>query len=294
MTIYNLGSINVDHVYQLVCFPVEGETIPASDYDVGLGGKGANQSIAALNAGGSVIHIGSIGFENDWILRFFSDLGLNTSGIKQSKKATGHAVIYLNENGENTIVLHPGANYDLQLSDIRSSLSTSKSGDWFLLQNETNLGYEAAILAQKRGLKIAYSAAPFNSKKVQKIFPLCDLVVLNEVELKQCYSNIANFDDLTKKINLVITKGRAGVECRIKARSFTLPSFLVTPVDTTGAGDTFLGFLVAALDNRVEMETAIKVSLAAAALQITRKGAISAIPGKDAVTDFMMAYSLKK
>ena len=278
MTIYNLGSINVDHIYKLPHFPAGGETVPSLAYDVGLGGKGLNQSIAAVNAGGNVVHIGSIGAEGEWILKMLQDLVLDVNNIAVSDKTTGHAIIYLDETAENTIVLHAGANHDFRLSNIEKSLGHSQYGDWLLLQNETNLGYETVNVARNRGLKIAYSAAPFNCQKIEELLPYCDLLVLNEVEARQCKSNMANFEALTARMIFIVTRGEAGAMCYINGKSSKVPAFSVAAVDTTGAGDTFLGFLLAAIDNGVELQFALKLSAAAAAIQITRNGAVKAIP----------------
>jgi ribokinase len=289
MTIYNLGSINVDHIYKLPHFPASGETVQSFGYSVGLGGKGVNQSVAAVNAGGIVVHIGSIGIESDWILKMLRDLDLTTNHIAVSNKTTGHAVIYLDESAENTIILHAGANYDFQLSNIEKSLCQSQSGDWLLLQNETNLAYETVKYARSRGLKIAYSAAPFDCQKIEELLPYCNLLVLNEVEAQQCKSNIKNFDTLTDRMIFVVTRGEAGAKCSINGKVLIFPSPSVTAVDTTGAGDTFLGFLLAAIDNGVELESAMKFSTAAAAIQITRDGAVQAIPLREEVEEFLFS-----
>ena len=287
MTIFNLGSINVDYIYKLPHFPSGGETVPSVNYDIGLGGKGINQSIAAVNAGGTVVHIGSIGAESKWILKTLRNLDLETNHIVVSEKTTGHAIIYLNKSAENTIVLYSGANYDFQLPNIEKSLAGSKDGDWLLLQNETNLGYETVNYARSLGLKIAYSAAPFNCQKIEELLPHCDLLVLNEVEVRQCKSNIKNFDALTTRMVLIITQGKAGATCYITGEKLTVPAFSVVEVDTTGAGDTFLGFLLAAIDNGVELQSALKLSSAAAAIQITRDGAVQAIPLLKEVEEFV-------
>jgi ribokinase len=259
-------------------FPSCGETVPSVDYDIGLGGKGINQSIAAVNAGGTVVHIGSIGAEGEWILKTLRNLNLETNRIAVSDNTTGHAIIYLNKSAENTIVLHAGANHDFKLPNIEKSLSESQDGDWLLLQNETNLGYETVNYARSLGLKIAYSAAPFDCHKIEEVLPYCDLLVLNEVEVKQCKSSVENFDTLTAGMVFIITRGDAGATCYMNGEKLTVPAFSVVAVDTTGAGDTFLGFLLAAIDNGVALESALKLSAAAAAIQITRDGAVHAIP----------------
>ena len=260
--------------------------MPSLAYDVGLGGKGLNQSIAAVNAGGNVVHIGSIGAEGEWILKMLQDLDLDVNNIAVSDKTTGHAIIYLDETAENTIVLHAGANHDFRLSNIEKSLGHSQYGDWLLLQNETNHGYETVNVARNRGLKIAYSAAPFNCQKIEELLPYCDLLVLNEVEAWQCKSNIANFDILTDGMIFIVTKGEAGATCYVDGEVLTFPALSVEAIDTTGAGDTFLGFFLAAIDNGGELQSALKLSMAAAAIQTTRVGAVNAIPLREEVDAF--------
>jgi ribokinase len=188
-------------------------------------------------------------------------------------------------------VLHAGANHDFQWSNIEKSLAKAHEGDWLLLQNETNLGYETVNYARSRGLKIAYSAAPFDSQKIEELLPYCDLLVLNELEARQCKSKIKTFDTLTDGMIFVVTRGESGAVCFINGEKSTVPAFSVVAVDTTGAGDTFLGFLLAAIDNGVELQSALKLSAAAAAVQITRNGAVQAIPSLKEVEAF--AFSRK-
>ena len=114
MTIYNLGSINIDHVYRLPAMPRAGETMHALSYAQGLGGKGANQSVAAARAGASVVHLGAMGTAEDWVLDRLEAAGVQTSGIARlPETATGHAIILVDASGENCIVLHGGANMAL-------------------------------------------------------------------------------------------------------------------------------------------------------------------------------------
>jgi len=287
MSIFNLGSINIDHVYQVNGFPNIGETVASFGYEIGLGGKGANQSVAAAYAGAKVNHIGAIGAGDDWIIELVNAKGVSTSNVKISQTPTGHAVICVDQNAENTIVIFNGANCALDLMDIRQGLMEAKFGDWLLLQNETNLGFEAVKFSKERGLKIAYSAAPFDCKVVQKILPFCDLIVMNELEAQQCEENILQFEKIINDKTLIVTKGAVGVDCHYHGEKFSVPAFSVVPIDTTGAGDTFFGFLLAELDKGSNLKEAIKIALAAAAIQITEKGAIGAIPHRKVVDAFL-------
>lgn len=287
MPIYNLGSINVDHVYQVLAFPAPGETIASSAYHQGLGGKGANQSVAAARAGATVHHIGAIGDGGDWIHGTLSSSGVSTDFVKHSELPTGHAIIMVDARAENTIVLYEGANHDIDANLIETALSGAATGDWFLLQNETNLGIEAARRAKELGLKVAYSAAPFEETAVSGILPFCDLLVLNEIEAAQCASSIPGFADKVARLTMIVTKGADGADCHTSGEVFSVPSIKVTPLDTTGAGDTFLGYVLAELEKGSHLDVAIRLAVAAAALQVTRKGAIDAIPTRAEVDEFL-------
>jgi len=286
MTIFNFGSINIDNVYQLDHFPAPGETLAARSFHVGLGGKGANQSVAAARAGANIQHIGAIGADSDWTLEIMNKANVSTKFVKSSSQPTGHAIINLDASAENTIVIVDGANHDMDVAWLDAALADAKPGDWFLLQNETNMCAHAARRASARGLKIAYSAAPFNEKALQEILPICDLLVLNEVEVAQARAAIRDFDILLDRAVLVVTKGARGAEFRSADKSESFRSIVVKAKDTTGAGDTFLGYLLAQLEADQDLDAAIECAIAAAAIQVTRMGAISAIPFLSEVESF--------
>ncbi|MEO1143420.1 MAG: PfkB family carbohydrate kinase, partial [Pseudomonadota bacterium] len=115
--IINFGSINIDHVYQVSTMPVPGETISAVSYDKFLGGKGINQSIAIAKANGQVNHVGSVGSDSSWVLSEIEKLGVDTSSVSRLNCATGHAIIFVNQEGENLIVIEGGANQQLTKSE---------------------------------------------------------------------------------------------------------------------------------------------------------------------------------
>lgn len=291
MTIYNLGSINIDHVYQVPAFPKPGETLVAQDYAHGLGGKGANQSVAAALAGAQVSHIGAIGPDAAWAAERLQKAGVSTKHVAEVAAATGHAIIFVDRNAENLIVLHNGANYQITSAQVQTALAKAAADNWLLLQNETNFGVEAAKLAKYKGLKIAYSAAPFETDAVREILPLCDLLVLNEVEVAQARAAIPGFDATMATRHMVVTKGSAGAEVSAVGRVSHIPSFTVEPVDTTGAGDTFLGYLLASIAQGEAIEPAAKFANAAAALQVTKPGAIEAIPSRAEVEEFLERHA---
>ena len=131
--IFNLGSINIDHIYRVPHFPAPGETLLSDSYSKGLGGKGANQSVAIARAGGQVVHIGAIGDDALWTRDILISSGVDTSGIEVLESATGHAIINVDQSGENCIVLFDGANVLVSEGQICAALTLAKAGDWLLL-----------------------------------------------------------------------------------------------------------------------------------------------------------------
>lgn len=287
MTIYNFGSINIDHFYRVGHFPGPGETLAATSYDIGLGGKGANQSAAAAKAGATVRHIGAIGSDGGWTLERLAKWGVDTSHVARTETPTGHAIINIDATGENTIVLFPGANRAIPTDLIETALSGAKAGDTLLLQNETNGQLKAARRAKELGLYNAYSAAPFDVTAVEAVLGSITLLVLNAVEADQLSAALATPLDRLGVPEILVTRGSEGAEwlCRDGSRAFA-PAHKVDAVDTTGAGDTFLGYFVAARDQGFNAQAALDRAAAAASLKVTRHGTADAIPTSAEVDAF--------
>ncbi|TNJ45541.1 ribokinase [Phaeobacter sp. B1627] len=280
MAIWNLGSINVDMVYALPHMPEPGETLAATSFDQGLGGKGANMSVAAARAGAHVCHIGAIGPEGKWTVDRLTEYGVDTRHIAQTDTPTGHAIIAVDPAGENQIILFPGANRALTDSQIGQALSAANSGDILLMQNETNMQAEAAKIGKQLGLRVAYAAAPFDANAVQAVLPFTDLLFLNEVEAAQLAGATGQAVQDLGVDDVIVTLGAKGAR-HFDARTNTvkdIPALSVTPVDTTGAGDTFTGYVLAALDRGLPMAQAMALAARAGALMVTRHGAADVIP----------------
>lgn len=280
MTIFNLGSINADLFYQLPHLPGPGETLAATAFRRGLGGKGANMSVAAARAGSHVAHIGAVGSDGRWAVERLLEYGVDTRHIAELETDTGHAIISVAEDGENQIVIYPGANTALGQGRVTAALADADAGDTLLMQNETNLQAFAAGLARQKHMRVVYAAAPFSARAVEAVIERTDLLVLNEVEARQLSdalgTGIADLD----VADVVVTLGADG--CRhFDNRAGTdrhSPGIEVTPVDTTGAGDTFTGYLVAGLDRGMPMEQAIARAQRAGAIMVTRQGTADVIP----------------
>ena len=287
MAVYNLGSINIDHVYRVPHLPAPGETLSALDYAQGLGGKGANQSVAAARAGAMCHHIGAIGPNSDWVLAEMQAYGIDLRYVSVLPVATGHAIINVDPQAENNIVIFPGANRALNADMAAAALAGAGPADSLLLQNETSAQAEAAAIAAARGMRVVYSAAPFDIGAVRAVLPNVSLLVMNEIEAEQ----LRAAQGALPQIDCIITKGAQGAEW-ISAASEPLfmPAFKVTPVDTTGAGDTFIGTLAAALDLGLPREAAMRRASATSALQVTRRGAAQAIPTAAEVEAFLSTH----
>lgn len=280
VTVWCMGSINIDLFYDVPHIPVPGETLAATGHSSGLGGKGANQSVAAAKAGAHVQHIGALGANSEWVIERLESYGVETSHIARSDKPTGHAIINVASDGENAIVILAGANRALDENDLNAVLAAAQPDDLLLLQNETNLQPEAARIATERGMRVLYSAAPFDAEATRKVLPYTDTLLLNEIEAEQLQKSLdQSLFELPVK-HIVITLGPKGARWISTETGETLdtPGIKVHAVDTTGAGDTFAGYLAAALSRKLEPSEAMAFAGRAAALKVTKKGTADAIP----------------
>lgn len=281
MTVFCLGSINIDHVYRLPALPGAGETTSATSHVPGLGGKSVNQSVAALRAGASVVHIGAVGRGDAWIEGQLTDHGIALDHIARVEGGTGHAIVAVDDAGENQIIIFSGANLKQDTAAIEAALAAGGPGDTLLLQNETSHQVEAAQIARARGMQVFYSAAPFALEPLRAILPHVTHLLVNagEAEALVAATGIALADQPVEAV--IVTRGSQGAEW-ISAGTEPLftPAFKVTPVDTTGAGDCFAGSLAAALDRGEAPEQALRYAAGAAAIQVTRPGAAPAMPSR--------------
>ena len=287
MAIWNLGSINIDHVYQLESLPKPGETLASRGYAQGLGGKGANQSVAAARAGAVTHHLGARGTSDVWVRDRLAQAGVDMGHVARlADQATGHAIILLDADAENAIVIHPGANRAIDEDALTQALSALTPADTLLIQNETNGQVAAARAAQAQGARVIYSAAPFDLDAVRAVLPHVSILAMNAGEAEQLFAGVPG--DLPVQ-GLLITRGAEGAEYRdlTTGQVHEQPSFRVTPVDTTGAGDTFAGYFAAALDSGADIPAALRLASAAAAVKVTRAGAGDAIPTRAEVDAFL-------
>ncbi|MFP4237801.1 MAG: ribokinase [Rhodosalinus sp.] len=285
MTIWNLGSINADFAYGVPRLPGPGETLAAGSLTRGLGGKGANLSVAAARAAARVVHVGAVGPDGRWAVERLLEYGVDTRHIAEVGEVTGHAVIAVDPDGENCILIWPGANVAIPEAARDAALAEARVGDRAVAQNETN-GQAAWLGTAKRlGLSTAYVAAPFDPQAVGAVLEDVDLLILNEVEAAQLEAALGRRVSDLGVPDVLVTMGAEGVRWHGAggARDFAAPR--VEAVDTTGAGDTFAGYILAGLDRGMPMAQAIGQAQVAAALMVARPGTADAIPDLKEVQD---------
>jgi ribokinase len=294
MQVFNIGSINWDHCYQVEHFVRPGETLGTRNYVKVMGGKGANQSVALASSGVSVIHIGALGEGDTTAKEALSDLGVDMQHVPLlSQQATGHAIIQVEDAGENAILLFPGANHALTMTQIQDGLASSQAGDWVLLQNETNLIEEIIPYAKSLKLNVAFNPAPMDKALTLSVLNELDLLIVNEVEL----ADLAQTDDAngafsqakewSKERRIMVTLGSKGVKFFDQGIEQSFAGFNVDAVDTTAAGDTFIGFFLGGLTQGLKIADLLQQACAAAAICVTRTGAIPAIPKLEEVRSFL-------
>lgn len=287
MTILCIGSVNIDNTHRVTAHPAPGETVLDKGHIRGLGGKGANMSLAAAAMGADIAHAGAIGADGDWCRDQMAGKGIDVTDLVTVEAATGHAIIMVDDAAENVIVVHSGANMALTPDLIDQAIGRRSAGDWALLQNETNLVPKAAAAARAAGLKVAYAAAPFDAEAVASVLPHTDLLAVNQVEAAQLADHLGQSIENLDVPTILITLGADGAVFRTDGAEIRTPAFNVDPVDTTGAGDTFLGAFLAGMDMRKAPAEALRRAAAAAALQVTKPGAGEAIPTLEELEAFL-------
>ena len=285
MKILNYGSLNIDYVYKVDHFVKAGETINSYGMEVFCGGKGLNQSIALAYAGAEVYHAGKIGSDSDILVNKLKESGVNTTFTTIDEGSSGHAIIQVNNEGNNCIILHGGANRKIQTEEIISVLSHFKNGDVLLLQNEINNLEYIIKKAKDNGMTIAFNPAPMEELVKKLPLNLVDYLIINEVEGEQLTGEKEPdkiLDLLLKEYNdisVVLTLGEEGVKYKSSKQNLTLkPSKKINAVDTTAAGDTFIGYFLSAVTKGANIADALMLARNASEICITRKGASNSIP----------------
>ena len=291
MKVLNIGSLNLDYVYQVDHIVQPGETEASFDMNIFLGGKGINQSMALAKAGVKVYHGGMIGEDGQPFLDACKEYGVNADYIKMIEGKTGHAIIQLDKDAQNSILLYGGANQKLTEDFVDEVLSHFEKGDILLLQNEVNLLPYIVEQAYAKGMQVALNPSPFNEKLREVDLKKISIFLLNEVEGGQI-TGMADPDDVLAKMRelfphakIVLTLGKDGAKYAEGDVTYYQPVFKVQAVDTTAAGDTFTGYFLAGLIDGMAIPDVLKMSAKASSIAVTRKGAVQSIPMKEEVLE---------
>lgn len=284
------GSANLDFVVRAERIPAPGETVLGHALTTHPGGKGANQAVAAARSGGARTQM-LLALGNDAYARPLEEslrsAGVQTHIVRSTTQATGTAFICVSRDGENAITVAPGANMALAPEDLPPLADATH----LLMQLETPVATVTAYAraAQAAGVKVVLNAAPAQSLDTE-LLELIDILIVNQGELASITGVDTSIGDALARLQVplvVVTLGARGCCARRGSAFFLQPAFAVEPLDTTGAGDTFCGVLVAALDGNTGLREALRQACAASALACTRPGAQSSVPEKAEVAAFL-------
>ncbi len=284
MKILNFGSINIDYVYEVLQFVQPGATIASQGFQTYIGGKGCNQSVAIAKAGVEVFHAGNISDSGIFIKNQLEKWGVNTQFINNIDTPTGHAIIQVDENGENAIIIYGGANQNITEKQIDNTLKHFDKGDFLLLQNEINHISLLIKKAKEKGMKIIFNPAPMTESVLDYPLNLVDIMILNETEATEL-SKQNNLNDIIKQLKnqfpntfFILTLGEKGSISFNNEEELIVKAQKVQTIDTTAAGDTFIGYFIAGVTYKMSNLEAIQFATKAAAKTVSKKGGAVSIP----------------
>jgi len=283
--------MNLDMVYSVDHIVQPGETEATGGMNIFLGGKGMNQSVALAKAGARVYQGGMIGEDGQPFLDACGEYGVNADFIRTVPGKSGHAIIQIDKNAQNCILLYGGANQMLTESYVDEVLSHFSAGDILLLQNEVNQMPYIVEKAWEKGLQIALNPSPFNEKLAAVDMSKISIFLLNEVEGGQITGLTAADDIIAAMLErfpearIVLTLGKDGAVYADARQKVFQPIFPVKAVDTTAAGDTFTGYFLAGLTEGMDVADALRMSAKASSIAVSRAGAVPSIPLRSEVME---------
>lgn len=298
MKIMNFGSCNIDYVYSVDRFVKAGETISVKEMDIFPGGKGLNQSIALAKAGADVIHAGFIGNDAQILKDALCGCGVDVSYLKEVDMKNGHAIIQVDANAENCILVYGGTNHSITREYIDSMLSCLGDSDILVLQNEINDIAYIIDKAYSLGISTVFNPAPFTDDLKEIDLAKVRYLIVNETEALELSGkdNPKEFIPFMREsypaLSTVMTLGRRGCVYIDKDKVIKQPSYKVKAVDTTAAGDTFIGYFIANIAKGTSEKDALKMAAAASAIAVSRRGAAPSVPYMDEVKQLMPQMEL--
>lgn len=281
------GSLNIDIVYSLDHIVRPGETILSSDIEKNPGGKGLNQACAISKTGLDVYMAGCVGEDGDMLLDTLSSFGVDVSNVKSVSVPTGNAIIERSKDGQNSIILFAGANRVIDKMMIDDVVASFEEDDIIVLQNEIN-GLEYIIeKASEKGMYVVFNPAPFDPSVFSLPLDKVNLLVVNEIE----GAGIADKDDNAtyedildalrekyRKTEVIMTCGCNGSYWQKNDERIYQEALKVDAVDTTAAGDTFIGYFIASRELGHTVKESMRYATVASSITVTRKGAAGSVP----------------
>lgn len=296
-----IGSFAIDHIMQISHLPQAGETVGEGRYSRAFGGKGANQALAAQRSGSQVSFVGCVGRDStgDQAIQAFQQQGIDTQFLLQhSDENTGSAMIFVDQAGENSIAVAPGANFQLLPDHIDGAKECISSSSLILMQLEIPLQTVFYTLEKAKQWQIPVLLNPAPARQLSDaVLQQVEILVVNETEAEilsgmkitdeVSLSDISNYLSKKGPAIVIITLGSGGAFVHSDDLKKLIPAFKVAAVDTTAAGDVFCGALATALMQQQALQQAVSFANAAAALSVTRPGAQPSVPDMQEINTFL-------
>ena len=289
MKLLDFGSLNIDHTYQLPHLVRPGETLASDSYHKSEGGKGFNQAVALAKAGQEVYLAGAIGQDGLFLRDYLQELGVHTEHLCMLDAPTGHAMIQLDTEGQNCIILFGGTNGMITEAMIDEVLADFGAGDYLLLQNEISHVDSILRAAHAKGMHIILNPSPMSPELLTWPLELVEWFILNEIEGADITGKTQPeemLDELLRRYpacHVVLTLGERGSVYADAAQRIDQSIVTAHTVDTTAAGDTFTGYFIHALLQGEAIQQALKTAACASAITVSRPGAGRSIPAAEEV-----------
>jgi ribokinase len=283
-----VGSAMMDLTAYADVLPEPGQTLAGQLFTTGFGGKGANQAVMAALCGADVHFIGKLGDDvfGTAIAENFVKVGINSDFVETSSTPNGVAHIWVDGNGENRIIIIPGANHEIEISKAIEAINSIPNLSVVIAQCEIKQEVTIAAFkaAKSRGCTTILNPAPFQEISAA-LLELCDWIIPNETEFRELHGQLPTSDEILKSFrpgkNSIVTLGSKGaVYISADGQIHYAAAPKVTAVDTTGAGDSFVGSFAFGLASGKDPVDAMKLGIAIASLSVTRKGAQSSYPNQ--------------
>lgn len=289
MKLLDFGSLNIDHTYQLPHLVRPGETLASDSYHKSEGGKGFNQAVALAKAGQEVYLAGAIGQDGLFLRDYLQELGVHTEHLCVLDAPTGHAMIQLDAEGQNCIILFGGTNGMITEAMIDEVLADFGAGDYLLLQNEISHVDSIICAAHAKGMHIILNPSPMSPELLTWPLELVEWFILNEIEGADITGKTQPeemLDELLRRYpacHVVLTLGERGSVYADATQRMDQSIVPAHTVDTTAAGDTFTGYFIHALLQGEAIQQALKTAACASAITVSRPGAGRSIPATEEV-----------